>query len=229
MGFLSGLMGGDVGKNQLKSLKKNQGLIDGFRTQGNDIINTGEGQSAGALNSAIGAYQPWVDAGTGALGTYQDALGLNGAEGNARATSAFQAGPGYDFAMQQGEQSALRGASAAGMLNSGNTLTALTGFGQGLANQEYGGWLDRLNGLSGQGMQGASGQAAGYGGLADLYQQGTGNRLGLESEVLGGTMDINGQIAQIKDQQAANKNGFFGSLLSGGLSLGTKALTGGLF
>lgn len=229
MGFLSGLIGGDVGKNQLKALNKNQGLLDGFRVQGNDIINTGEGKSAGALDSAIAGYQPWVDAGTGALGTYQDALGLNGAEGSARATGSFQKAPGYDFALQQGEQAALRGANAAGMLNSGNTLTALTEYGQGLANQGWSSWLDRLNGLSSQGMQGASGQAAGYGGLSSLYQQGTGNRLGLESEILGGTMDINNNIATIKDQQAANKNGFFGSLLSGGLSLGTKALTGGLF
>ncbi|MCB5205008.1 hypothetical protein LH464_21310 [Neorhizobium sp. T786] len=229
MGFLSGLMGADVGKNQLKSLKKNQGLIDTFRGQGNEIINTGEGQSAGAINSAIGGYQPWVDAGEGALGTYQDALGLNGAEGNARATGAFQVGPGYQFAMGQGEQAALRGASAAGMLSSGNTLTALTEYGQGMANQEYGGWLDRLNGLSGQGMQGAAGQAQGYGGLADLYQTGTGNRLSLESEVLGGTMDINNNTAQIKDQQAANKSSFFGGLIGKGLGLATKAATGGLF
>jgi len=229
MGFLSGLMGGDVGKKQIGAYKTNQGLIDTFRTQGNEIIDTGEQQSAGALDSAIGAYQPWVDAGTGALGTYQDAIGLNGSEGNARATGAFQTGPGYQFAMDQGTQAALRGASAGGMLNSGNTLTALTEFGQGLADQEYGSWLDRLNNLSGQGMQGAGGQAQGYGAKADLYQTGTGNRLGLESEVLGGTMDINNNIAKIQDQQSANKSGFFGKLLGGAVSMGTKALTGGLF
>lgn len=229
MGFLSGLMGGDVGKKQIGAYKTNQGLLDGFRTEGNQIINTGETKSEGALNSAIGAYQPWVDAGTSAVGTYQDALGLNGAEGNARATGAFQTGPGYEFARGEAERAGLRAASAGGMLASGNTLAALSDRTQGLADQEYGSWLDRLNGLSGQGMQGASGQAAGYGAQSDLYQVGTGNRLGLESEVLGGTMDINNNIAKIQDQQAANKSGFFGKLLSGAASLGTKAMTGGLF
>lgn len=229
MSFFGSLTGADAGKNQLKALKQNKGLLTGFQTQGNNIINTGEDKSSSALNSAISGYQPWVDSGTAANTMYSNALGLNGSDGNAAATSAFQTGPGYQFALDQGTQAALRGASASGMLNSGNTLTALTEYGQGIANQEYGSWLDRLNGVSSNGLQAASGQASGYGSLSDLYQAGTGNRLGLESGVTQGLMSNNLDAAQIKDQQEANKAGFFGSLLSGGLSLGTKALTGGLF
>lgn len=229
MGFLSSLTGGDIGKATTKALKENKGLITGFQNQGNQIIDTGEGKSAGALNSAVSAYQPWVDTGTGANALYADALGLNGSEGNARATGAFQTGPGYDFALDQGTKAALRGSSAAGMLNSGNTLTALEGYGQGLANQEFGSWLDRLNGVSGQGLQAAGGQASGYGALSGLYQDTADSRLGLEGNVLQGLLGNNNQMAQVKEQQAANKGSFLSSLVSGGLSLGTKALTGGLF
>jgi hypothetical protein len=229
MGFLSSLTGGDIGKATTKALKQNKGLITGFQNTGNSIINTGEEKSQGALDSAIGAYQPWVDTGKTANTMYSNSLGLNGASGNEAATGAYQTSPGYDFQLQQGEQAAQRGASAAGMLNSGNTLTALTEYGQGLANKDYGSWLDRLNGVSGQGLQAAGGQAAGYGAEANLYQGTAGDRLGLESGVTQGLIGNNNDLAKVKEQQAQQKGSFFGSLLSGGLSLGTKALTGGLF
>lgn len=225
MGFLSALTGSSTGKATISAANENKGLLNGLLTKGNTIIDTGEQKSAGALNSAIGSFQPWATSGASANTMYGNALGLNGADGNATATGAFQAGPGYQFAMDQGTQAALRGASAAGMLNSGNTLTALTGFGQGLANQEYGSWLDRLKGSSDQGLQAASGQASGYGNLANLYQQGTDNRLGLESGVVQGLMGANNQVAQGKEAKNAAQGAFGGALLGGAF----KALSGGLF
>lgn len=225
MSFLGSLFGTDAGKATMGALNQNKGILGDFQNLGNSIINTGEQKSEGALNSAIAGYQPWVDSGKNANTMYGNALGLNGADGNAAATSAFQTGPGYQFALDQGTQAALRGASAAGMLNSGNTLTALNDYGQGQANQEYGSWLDRLNGVSGQGLQAASGQASGYGALSDLYQAGTDNRLGLENTVTQGKMGLNNQVAQVKEQQSANQGSMFGSLIG----LGGKLLTGGLF
>ena len=44
-----------------------------------------------------------------------NALGLNGPAGNAAATAAFQAGPGYQFALEQGLEGINRTANAAGM------------------------------------------------------------------------------------------------------------------
>lgn len=225
MGFLSGLLGLDAGKATMNAAKKNNTVISQLRNTGNKIINTGEGKSAGAINQAIAGYNPYVAAGKNATNTLSNALGLNGAAGNTAAQGAFQAGPGYQFALDQGSQAALRGASAAGMLNSGNTLTALTQFGQGLANQEYGGWLDRLSGLSGQGLQAVGGQANGYGGLASLYQNTAGDRLGLESTVAQGRLGVNNQIAQGKEANAGAKSSLFGNLLGGGIKLAT----GGLF
>lgn len=229
MGFLSALTGSSTGKATMNAADQNKGLLTAFQGLGNNIINTGEAKSEGALNSAIGAYQPWVDSGTAANTMYSNALGLNGTEGNAAATGAFQTGPGYQFALDQGTQAALRGASAGGMLNSGNTLTALSQYGQGLANQEFGGWLDRLSGVSSQGLNAASGQASQYGNLSNLYQLGTSNRLDLESNVTKGQMDANAMWAQGKEAQNSAKGGFLGKLVNGGISALSGGKVGGLF
>lgn len=229
MGFLGALTGSDVGKATKNAANQNKGLITSFQTTGNNIINTGEQKSEGALNSAIGAYQPWVSSGQQANSLYGDALGLNGAEGNARATGAFQTGPGYDFAVDESMRAAERAASAGGTLSSGNLLAALQDRGNGLANQEYGGWLDRLNGVSGQGLTAASGQAAGYNNLAGLYQSTAGDRLGLESGVTQGLLGVNNQIAQADEAKTAAKGSFLGGLLKTGVGLATKAASGGLF
>lgn len=229
MGFLSGLMGGDVGSNTIKALGKNSDLLTGFDTTGNNIINTGERQSTGAINSGIAGYQPWLDSGKTANTMYGNALGLNGTSGNATATDAFHTSPGYDFAVDQGLTAATRKMSSLGLLSSGNTLDALQKTGQGLADQDYGSWLDRLNGVSGQGMQAAGGQQQGDTALAGVYQGGIDNRLGLENTVTQGQMGINTQKAGLQDQQDANKSSFFGKLIGGVGSLGLKAATGGLF
>lgn len=229
MGFLSSLTGGDIGKATKNAINKNNGLLTGFQDQGAALIESYGIKSQDQLGAILQGYQPAVDSGNRARSMYDSALGLRGAGGNAEATDAFQAGPGYQFAMDQGSQAALRGASAGGMLNSGNTLTALTEFGQGLANQEYGSWLDRLNGVSGQGLQAVGGQAQAFGGLADLYQNMSDDRLSLESGVTQGRMGLNNDLAQVQEQQAQTKGGFLGGLLKTGLSMGTKALSGGLF
>ncbi len=229
MGFLSSLTGSNIGKATTKAIGQNNSILQNFQTAGNSIIDTGEQKSANALNQAVSNYDPYLTAGSSATNMYSNALGLNGSSGNDAATSAFQTSPGYQFTLDQGTQAALRGASAAGMLNSGNTLTALSQYGTGLANQEYGSWLDRLNGLSGQGLSAANGASGALGNVANLYQNTANDRLGLESSVAQGQMGLNNDLASVKEQQAQNSNSFLGSLLGGGISLGTKALTGGLF
>lgn len=131
-------------------------------------LGEGYGAARGELAQIPALFKPYADAGGKALGTYQDSLGLNGAGGNARATSAFKAGPGYQWRADQAADQTARGANAAGMLMSGNTLTALQDRAYNLADQEYEGWQDRLNGLVGTGMQANGAMADGYRSLADL-------------------------------------------------------------
>lgn len=229
MGFLSSLTGSNTGKATIAAANQNKGLITDLQGTGNNIINTGEQKSEGAINSAIGAYQPWVDTGTAANTMYANANGLNGADGNAAAVKAFQAGPGYEFAVNESMRAAERAASAGGSLASGNLIAALQDRGNSLANQEYGGWLDRLKGTSDAGLTAASGQAGQYDAMANLYQNTANDRLDLESGVTQGLLGVNNQIAQGKEAKVAAQGSFLKGLINGGVSLATGGKTAGLF
>ena len=54
----------------------------------------------------------------------------------------------YKFAFKQGNEAVNRNLAAKGLLKSGNRLSALTEFGQGLASQQYGAEADRLAGIA---------------------------------------------------------------------------------
>lgn len=103
-----------------------------------------------------GDLAPWREGGARAQGYYEDFLGMNGAEASASARDMFQTSPGYDFAMDEGIRATEGGAAARGGLLSGGTLKALQARGQGLANQEYGSYLDRFLGLANMGQNSAA-------------------------------------------------------------------------
>lgn len=89
--------------------------------------------------------RPYMLSGNNALSALNFGLGLSGdpsQAGYGRLTAglspdAYQKSPGYQWQMQQGQQAVSNAASAHGGVNSGNTLKALTTFGQGLANSDY--------------------------------------------------------------------------------------------
>lgn len=85
----------------------------------------------------------------------------------------FQKTPGYDFQLGQGLDAIDNSAASRGNVFSGATMKAAQTFGQGLANQEYGNYLNRLTGLAGSG-QAAAGNAANAGAN---FAAGTGNAL----------------------------------------------------
>lgn len=64
--------------------------------------------------------------------------------------------PGYDFRFKQGQDAVMGNAAAAGMLQSGDTLRALTQYGQDMGSQEYGNAFNRWLG-EGQFRQGLAG------------------------------------------------------------------------
>lgn len=88
--------------------------------------------------------QPFLGAGQNALPYLLRGLGIGG--GNTSGTGSLNApftmadytrSPGYNFLLQQGQNSIENTASATGGVGGGNTLKALTGYGQGVANQDY--------------------------------------------------------------------------------------------
>lgn len=74
--------------------------------------------------------------------------------------SSFYKSPDYQFTLDQGKQAIERTAAARGGLASGNTLAALTQFGQGLASQNFNAYTNRLAGLAGVGQTANSSNAS---------------------------------------------------------------------
>lgn len=78
--------------------------------------------------------QPWMQAGTKALGEIQDQLpDLS----RSFTMNDFQADPGYAFRMSEGQKAIEHSAAARGGLDSGATMKALDQYSQGLGSQEY--------------------------------------------------------------------------------------------
>jgi hypothetical protein len=156
-------------------------LGQGYNTAGG-ALGTGYNTARSDIAGGVAAFDPYYQTGTQANTAYGNALGLNGAEGNAAATQAFQTSPGYQFAVDQASQNAMRRAGAMGMLGSGNTADALTRLGSNLANQEYGNYLNRLQGLGAQGMQAAGAKYQGAADSANLATNYGGNTAALATD-----------------------------------------------
>jgi hypothetical protein len=88
----------------------------------------------------------------------------------------FQATPGYQFALDQGRAQVDASAAARGGLNSGRTLQDLTRFGQGMQNQEYGNYLNRLAGGADMGLGAATLQANAGNAFAGMASTALANR-----------------------------------------------------
>lgn len=148
----------------------------------------GAGAAAGAWNPVQSAAGGFLQGGTQAGNAVANALGLNGPAGNASAMQQFQAGPGFQYALDQALQQATRGANAVGTGASGNTLQELLRQGTGMGQQAWQQYIQNLtnqqqllNPLALQGLTSAAGGIANAGlqagtGAANIYT-GTGGRL----------------------------------------------------
>lgn len=192
-----------------------QGLTSGT-TYLNDALQNAKGDYA----SALGVYQPYATAGTNATGLYSDALGLNGAEGSANAKSMFSASPGYQYSTDQAIQALERRAASQGQLGSGQTGLDTLASVYGLANNDYSSWLDRLSGLSSQGLSAAGGQAGAYGGMAGAELSAGSALAGLNYNAWSGIGNAYSDYEKSKDNSGANIIG----AITGAASLGAKAL-----
>lgn len=100
----------------------------------------------GTLESTIKNYNDFANEYTASYADEYDA-GHTGDQVEAK----IAATPGYQFQMDQGTKAIERQGAAAGMLGSGNTLTALTNYGQQLAQNFYGLYMDNLSNIVNEG------------------------------------------------------------------------------
>jgi hypothetical protein len=221
MGFFDDLFGG-TGKRLAREDREQQ---LGRETKSQGYLDRGYDTSSGYLSNALNAWAPLqglAGQAAGGVGLYADSLGVNGAQGNQRAQSAFQAGPGYQWNVDQALDQTARRQNAMGGLG-GNAFAALQDRASGLANQEFGNWRSSLGGLAQMGM-GATAQAAGgvsqgynnLGNLATGYGRDSSN---LIQQVGQGVSRTYANEAQAAQTGAANLAGLGTNLLS----LGAKA------
>jgi hypothetical protein len=181
-------------------------LKAGYQTGKKDAygaIDTGVSNANTDYASALGLYQPLSSTYNKGVSLYADALGLNGSAGNANAT---------DQAIQALE----RRAGAQGRLGSGQTGLDTLSTVYGLANQDYGSWLDRLSGYNGLAGQAADSQANIYGNMANTdYNAGTA-KANYGWNAATGAAGAEADFQKSKDQSGAN---IIGAALGVGKSL----------
>jgi hypothetical protein len=207
---------GDAAK---RAAAENTARLNAFKQEGMGYLDKGLKGGLASLDAARAAYQPYADKFSGGTDLYLDSLGVNGSEGNARAASAFQTNPGYDFMVNQSLDALDRRAASRGLLGSGNTSIDTMKTVTGYANQAYGDWQNKLGGLINPGMAAASGIAGVETGRAGLYGNDAQARVNLGQNVVTGANNQATQAANAQMQGGANLWGAGLSLASLGTGL----------
>lgn len=115
-----------------------------------------------------------VSNGSAANGQLANMLGLNGTPAQNQGFQNWQNSTGYQFGLNQGQQSITGNAATQGLLNSGSTAKALDTYGQNYANTQYQNYLNPLQSLVNSGIQ--SGSAIGAtGNVSQNTEQNTGS------------------------------------------------------
>lgn len=122
-------------------------------------------------------YGGQINQGLGASNFMAQLLGLPNSGDPSAANSAFddyKNSTGYNFMMDSGRKAITGNAAANGLLDSGSTLKALNTYGQNTGSSFFNAYLDKLLGLSQQGL-GAGGLISGAGQQSSStgYSQGT--------------------------------------------------------
>lgn len=102
-------------------------------------------ESRRQYDTARNDQMPWLTAGRGALDTITTGLQKGGEFNTDFKLSDFVADPGYEFRKTEGLDGIEQSAASRGGLLSGNTLRALTEFGQDYASNEFGNAYIRWN------------------------------------------------------------------------------------
>lgn len=171
---------------------------------------------------------PWMESGKTALNAYMGELGLSDEAKAGTFKSGFTETPGYKFQVQEGQKAALNNLSALGMKNSGAALKSLQSRGQGLAQQTYDNYLNRLSAASTGGQATVANQNA----LGANYAQNAGNTVqdkaaATASGYVGGANAWSNALGNVSNQ-AGWALGMSGGNFGGGGGGGKAANSNGL-
>lgn len=147
-------------------------------------------------DNALSYYRPYEEAGRSGLNLLQQYLTGDPAAVQSR----LEQSPGYQFRLNQGQNSIQNLLASKGGLKSGAAMKALEEYAQGTASQEFGNQVNYLQNLSNMGQQSAAGMAD-----AELFA-GSGMANALQQGILGQGMAM------------ANRDAQMGNIIGGGLS-----------
>lgn len=138
-----------------------RGYADNSATATKSFADARAAQGAG-YQEAQGFYQPFAASGQRYNALYEDALGVNGAQGGTRAQAAYTAGrsPYLDETMQRNENALMKRFNSMGQTFSGASAMAAARARQEAEGQGYESWLSRIGQQQGQGAQIAGQQSS---------------------------------------------------------------------
>jgi hypothetical protein len=162
----------DTGLNSsLANLATGYNTGTGAVNQGYQDATTALDGSRGYLDQSVNNFGALAGKYGGASTMALNALGVNGQPGIDSARSSFQAGPAYNFNMEQGLEAINRRRAAGGMLDSGNADRDAQTFGAGLASNEHQNWMNQLLGFTNPEVAATAGQGTALQGQANLGTQ----------------------------------------------------------
>lgn len=129
---------------------------NGAKTAAQDQENAANNATSAQLqmfNTTQNDYKGQIALGGQASGLLSNLFGTNGQPNY----SSFDNSPGYQFSLQQGQNSINKAAAASGNLYSSNTLAALSNYNTGAAGQQYNSYVNQLMTAAGLGNAAASG------------------------------------------------------------------------
>jgi len=186
------------------------GLIQGSAAKSASAAQTQLGYDALDLQrqqyeTAMSQSAPWLEAGQTSLDAYLGELGLG------PDTVDFQESEGYKFALDQGQKAMDRTAAARGNRLGGATMKEAARYATGLADQEYGTFLNRLAAGAGMGQTAVSQNAAigqGYANAGGSILQGIGSAQA--SGYVGQSNAFTGAMSNVYGAYGAGMSGMFG-------------------
>lgn len=207
-------------------------IIGGVASVGSALIGSSAAKSAANTQADAARYaadmqmkqyeqtrtdlKPYTDAG---VSTLSDLVGRMDNLTSAPDPSQFREDPGYQFRFDEGRRAIEGSAASRGMLMSGGTLKALTRYGQGVADQQYGDWWNR--------DQMAKGNA--FTKLSDLTRIGQASAAGVGAAGAAAAAGAGQAVMSGANASAAGTIGSANAMSQGLQSLGTLAQTPGLF
>lgn len=214
-GFFDGSTAQTAANQQVAGLNAGYG-------QASDLLGQGRGALTTNFTNALQPLQTNFNTANAGQNAYANATGVNGPAGNATALANFQAGPGYQYQLQQGTENELRNQSRTGAVNSGQTQADLQTIGQGQANQGWQQYIQNLQPFLGGAATAASGIAGVDTGLGTGLNASLGNQAQLAQTTQTGIGNANANATLAQNSGVANLLG----LGMNGLRLGASALPG---